>query len=110
MGLATRSESEPPFHPFSSRFSMRHSLFGFLVVGILLTAIARISVAGDAKDAAFKKDRRQIEGTWRVVALEVDGNKSTEQDAKKLTVVNGSDAAWSLRSEDKEMNKRTSSI
>jgi uncharacterized protein (TIGR03067 family) len=65
---------------------------------------------GDAKDEAIKKDRKQIEGTWRLVALEVDGNKAKEEDAKKLTVVNGSDGTWSLRSEDKEISKGTSTI
>jgi uncharacterized protein (TIGR03067 family) len=88
---------------------MRH-LLGVLVVGVLVVAIAPIAAAGDAKDAAIKKDRKTIEGTWRVVAFEVDGNKGTEEDAKKLTVVNGSDGTWSLRSEDKEMNKGTSTI
>ena len=89
---------------------MRRSLFSFLVVGVLLTAIAAIASADDAKDEAIKKDRRQIEGTWRVVALEVDGNKATVEDAKKLTVVNGSDGTWSVRSEHKEVVKGTSTI
>ena len=88
---------------------MRRSI-GLLVVGVLLAAITTIAVAGDAKDAAIKKDRKKIEGTWRVVAFEVDGNKGTEEDAKKLTVVNGADGTWSLHSEDKEMNKGTSTI
>ena len=83
---------------------MRNSFFGFLVVGVLLTAIVAIASAGDAKDEAIKKDRKQIEGTWRVVALEVNGNKVKEEDAKKLTVVNDSDGTWSLRSEDKEVS------
>ncbi len=88
---------------------MRRSI-GLLVVGVLLAAITTIAVAGDAKDAAIKKDRKKIEGTWTVVAFEVDGNKGTEEDAKKLTVVNGADGTWSLHSEDKEMNKGTSTI
>ena len=49
---------------------MKSSFFGFLVVGVLLTAIA--ATADDAKDEAIKKDRKQIEGTWRIVALEID--------------------------------------
>lgn len=69
---------------------MRRSFLGTLAVGALLTAIATIISADDAKDEAIKKDRKLIEGTWRVVALEVDGNKATEEDARKLTVVNGS--------------------
>jgi uncharacterized protein (TIGR03067 family) len=89
---------------------MRHSLFGILVVGILLTAIATIAAAGDAKDAAIKKDHKQIEGTWRVIALVVNGSKAMEEDAKKLTVVNGPDGTWSLRSDDKEISRGTSTI
>ena len=33
-----------------------------------------------------------------------------EEDAKKLTVVNGSDGTWNLRSEGKEISKGTSTI
>ena len=62
------------------------------------------------KDDPIKKDREQIVGTWRVVALEVNGNKTIEEDAKKLTVVNGADGTWSLLSEDREISKGTSTI
>lgn len=89
---------------------MRLSFLGPLFVGALLTAIATIASAGDAKVDAIKKDRKQIEGTWRVVALEVNGNKAREEDARKLTVVNGSDGTWSLHSEGKEISKGTSTI
>ncbi len=89
---------------------MRNAFFGFLVVGALFTAIAAIASAGEAKDEAIKKDRKQIEGTWRIVTLEVNGNKAMEEDAKKLTVVNGADGTWSLLSEDKEISKGTSTI
>jgi uncharacterized protein (TIGR03067 family) len=89
---------------------MRRLLVSLLVVGAFLTTVAAIASSGDAKGKAIKKDHKQIEGTWRVVALEVDGKKSTDEDAKKLTVVNGSDGTWSLRSEDKEISKGTSTI
>ena len=89
---------------------MGRSLFGLLVVGALLTGISALASAGDTKNDAIKKDRKQIEGTWRVVALEVDGNKSKEEDAKKLTVVNGSDGTWSLLSEGKEISRGTSTF
>ena len=89
---------------------MRSSFFGFLIGGVLLTAIVAIAPAGDAKDDAIKKDRKQIEGTWRIVALKIDGTEFKEEDARKLTVVNGSDGTWSLRSEDKEICKGTSTI
>ncbi len=68
------------------------------------------AVTEDSKDAAIKKDRKRIEGTWRIVALEMDGNQAQEEDAKKLTVVNGADGTWSLRSEGKEISKGTSTF
>jgi uncharacterized protein (TIGR03067 family) len=68
------------------------------------------AAGGDAKDEAIKKDRKQIEGTWRVVALEVNGNKANDEDAKKITVVNGPDGTWSLLSEGKEISKGTNSF
>jgi uncharacterized protein (TIGR03067 family) len=87
--------------------AMNFSPIRFLVVGIMLAATATLGAADDAKDEAIKKDRKQIEGTWKVVALEVSGNKLADEDAKKLSVVNGSDGTWSLRSEGKEISKGT---
>lgn len=87
---------------------MSHSTFGFMVVGLLCTAFVPIALADDAKDDAIKKDHKLIEGTWRIIALEVNGNKSKEADARKLTVVNGSDGTWILYSEDKEVTRGTS--
>ncbi|MBI2479357.1 MAG: TIGR03067 domain-containing protein [Planctomycetia bacterium] len=86
---------------------MLRSLYGLLFVGVFVTTIA---LADDAKDKAIKKDRKQIEGTWRITALEISGNKSEAEDVKKLTVVNGDDGTWSLRSEGKEISKGTSTF
>ena len=88
---------------------MRRSRFG-LLAGILITALSTIASADDGKDEVIKKDRKLIEGTWRVVALEVNGNKGTEEDARKITVVNGSDGTWSLRHEGNEIGKGTTTI
>ena len=81
-----------------------------MLVGVSLTAIARIASAEDSKDDAIKQDRKLIAGTWRVVGLEVNGNKAEEEDARKIVVVNGADGTWSLRSEDKEISKGTSTF
>jgi uncharacterized protein (TIGR03067 family) len=82
----------------------------YCVVGMLLLAVTAIASAADAREEAIKKDRKQIEGTWRMVSLTVNGNKSAEGDVKKLTVVNGSDGTWSLRSEGNEISKGTSTF
>jgi uncharacterized protein (TIGR03067 family) len=55
-----------------------------------------------------KKDRKQIEGTWRVVAIIFNGSNVNEAEAKKHNVVNGSDGTWSFRSEDQEISKGSS--
>ncbi len=86
---------------------MRYSLFGLLVAGVLLTAIAS---ANDAQDEAIKKDRQRIEGTWRITALVINGNEAKEEDIRKITVVNGDDGAWSVRIEGQEIDKGTSSF
>jgi uncharacterized protein (TIGR03067 family) len=86
---------------------MRCSLFGLLVVGLLLSATAS---ADDSKDETIKKDRKRIEGTWRVTALTINGNKAKDEDAKKITVVNGDDGTWSVRSEGKEISKGNSTF
>lgn len=87
---------------------MGRSFIGLLFVGAMLTAITTIAYADDAKDEAINKDRKLIEGTWRIVALEVNGNKAMEEDARKLSVVNGYDGTWSLLSEGKEISKGAS--
>jgi uncharacterized protein (TIGR03067 family) len=81
-----------------------------LFVGLLLPAIATMVSAEDAQDQAIKEERQRIAGTWRIVALVVNGAAAKEEDAKKLTVVNGSDGTWSLRSEDQELSKGTSTL
>lgn len=86
---------------------MRYSLFGLLVFGVLLTTIAS---ADDAKDEAIRKDRKQIEGTWQVTGLVINGDKSKDEDAKKLTVVNDDKGTWNLRSGNMEISMGTSSF
>jgi uncharacterized protein (TIGR03067 family) len=89
---------------------MKVTFIPFLVVGALLSAPATIATADDAKDEAIKKDRKQITGEWKVVALVVNGNMAKEEDAKKITVVNGADGTWAVFVEGKEISKGTSTF
>ena len=89
---------------------MKRSLFKLLVVGVLLPAMPPMAAADEAKDAAIKKDRQIIAGTWRIIALEVNGNQAREEDTRKLTVVNSADGTWKLRSEEKRISQGTSLI
>ena len=86
--------------------TMRHSVCVLLVVGTLVA----VASADDAKDKAIRKDRQRIEGTWRITALEIGGNKSKDEDVQKLTVINDAKGKWILRSDNKEISKGTSSF
>ena len=83
-----------------------HAPLGFA----LLFVVTSLTAAGDAKDEAIKKDRKQYEGTWQVVSLEVDGKQVPEEDAKKITVVNEADGQWAIEVEGKVVARGTSEI
>src|SRR5436309_1989368 len=89
---------------------MKHSFVGLYVGGILLASMAAVASADEALDEAIKKDRQIITGTWRVIAMEVNGSAVKEEEAKKLSVVNDPDGDWSLRSEGMEISKGKSTI
>jgi uncharacterized protein (TIGR03067 family) len=89
---------------------MRGLFTARLAIGLLLMAIAAQASADEALDAAIRKDREQIEGIWRIVALEVEGNKAQEDDARKLSVLNGADGTWRLLSDGQEVCRGTSSF
>jgi uncharacterized protein (TIGR03067 family) len=88
---------------------MRPHALPAVTIGLLLT-LAAAPAADDAKDEAVKKERKRYEGTWQVVALEVDGNKAAEEDARKITVTNGADGAWAIESEGKVVARGTSTL
>lgn len=90
---------------------MKRSRTPFLAIGgFLLVALSAIAMAADSAEEAIKKEQKRYEGTWKVVSLEVDGNKSEEEDAKKISVVNGADGTWTLRVDGKDATKGTSTI
>ncbi len=89
---------------------MMRSFCGFTIVALVLSVLAAIASADDTKEAAIKKDWKQLAGTWRVVECVIDGSKLPDEDARKLTVVNREDGTWSLRSEDEVLSKGTSAI
>ena len=76
----------------------------------LFLSVATFATAADTKDAAIQKDRQQMAGKWQVVTVEIDGQKMTDTDARKYSVVNGNDGSWSLQEEGREIDKGTSSI
>lgn len=89
---------------------MRRTFLIHLIVVALATFTGSYSIAEDSNEELVKKDHKLIEGTWKVVALEVNGNKSSDEDVRKITVINGADGTWSIHSEGKEIIKGTSII
>jgi uncharacterized protein (TIGR03067 family) len=83
-----------------------HIPFGFA----LLFVVTGLAAADDDKDKAIKEDRKQYEGTWQAVSLEVDGYQTAEDDAKKITVVNEADGKWSVVVGGKAVARGTSEI
>lgn len=83
----------------------QHALCCLLGLGIVAMAMAE-----DARNDATKKDRMLLEGTWQAVSLEVNGEKSDPADARKISVINGADGIWSLRSEGQEVARGTNSL
>ena len=81
-----------------------------LVTVATLTALTAVVSADDKQASAIQKDRNQIAGTWQIQVLEINGNRSAGEDVKHLTVVNGADGTWSLRSDGNEIARGTTSI
>jgi uncharacterized protein (TIGR03067 family) len=82
-----------------------HALLSFALLFVVTSL-----TAADDKAKAIKEDRKKYEGTWQVVSLEVDGNQSGEEDAKKITVVNEADGKWAIEVEGKVIARGTSEI
>ena len=89
---------------------MRRHASIVLVMGWLMVAFGHVALANLAKEEAIKKGRAKYQGIWRVIALEVDGKKVPEKDAKKITVTNHADGTWIIKVDGKEVSQGTSKI
>jgi len=89
---------------------MRKPALLILVVGVLLAYCHRAITDDAGKDEAIKKERSKYEGTWRVDSLEVDGNKASDDDARKITVINRIDGTWVICIDGSETYRGTSEI
>jgi uncharacterized protein (TIGR03067 family) len=78
-----------------------------LLIGFLLSFGFVFAVAGDDP---IEKDRKILQGTWRVVSFVADGKEVAEEDAKKLLFINKADGSWSVESEGKEISSGKSDI
>ena len=89
---------------------MKSVLLAALALAFAISSAALLRADDEAKEKAIKKDRKLYEGTWRLVSATVDGNELSEEDAKKITVVNTADGGWTILVDGKEISKGTSEI
>jgi uncharacterized protein (TIGR03067 family) len=57
--------------------------------------VVPLLAAGSFQDDAAKKEMKQMEGTWTILSMEINGNMVSEDDAKKFKLVTMGDK-WSL--------------
>jgi len=89
---------------------MKTSIFLILTMGSLLAGLGILAATDDDKETAIKKERKKYEGTWRVISLEINGNKPGDLDATKITVVNKLDGVWILQVNGDKVTEGTSEI
>ena len=78
-----------------------------LVMGLVLSFSAVFAFTGDDP---IEKERKGYQGTWKVVAFEVDGKEVAENNFKKLTFINKADGTWSVEADGKEISSGKSDI
>ena len=88
-----------------------------LCAGLVLAAICFFAsgVSGSAQEAAVSeqesvaRDRALYAGTWRIVAIESDGEMKPG-DARRVIVVNHADGTWAMTVDGLETNRGESRI
>ncbi|HEY1859632.1 MAG TPA: TIGR03067 domain-containing protein [Gemmataceae bacterium] len=55
----------------------------WLAAALVLAAVAQ----ADDKADAVKKELAKLEGSWKMVSMEIDGNKASEDDVAKIVLV-----------------------
>jgi len=67
-------------------------------------------LAQDQKEEAIRKDRKVIQGTWKVTRLVDAGKEAHGHDLQKVFVINGDDGSWALVGDGKEIAKGPSTF
>ena len=89
---------------------MRFLLPTGLLMALVMGGWTGRAGADEPPTDAVRKDRKAIEGTWKVVLMVEDGKQSKPEDASKVFVVNGDDGTWSLHADGKVIAKGPSTI
>jgi uncharacterized protein (TIGR03067 family) len=81
-----------------------------LTLGLLFLGTSFLLADSKDKEAAIKKDREKMKGTWSVVRVEMDGEKVPEGELTKLKIQIAADGAMTVRSEGKTFIQTTTRI
>jgi uncharacterized protein (TIGR03067 family) len=81
-----------------------------LALGCLAAGVGPTAGVDTPENPAIEQDRKQYEGTWLVVSLQVNGVQASLADLEKITVVNRADGTWVVKFDGKEVGRGTSRI
>jgi uncharacterized protein (TIGR03067 family) len=84
----------------------RHALFLLAVASFIVGA----GLAAGGDDEAIKKDRKQMEGTWRVITFEMDGEKAQAEQLEKRRSIYRADGTIIVQREGKTVTQGTTKI
>lgn len=93
---------------------MRHTRLVVLAAGLVCTAVVPRPTGAQpatetAEAEAVRQARERYAGTWKVVAIESDGNRTVRTDAS-MVVTNDLDGSWTLVVDGRMVNRGTSRI
>src|SRR6266478_3404591 len=87
----------------------RRALTG-LALGLLFAETSFLLADGKDKEAAVRKDREKMKGTWTVASLVMNGNKVPEGELTKLKIHIAADGAMTVQREGKTIIQTTTKI
>lgn len=88
------------------RLSFMHAAFCLVFIGLTAAPLP----GQDQKEEAILKDRKLIQGTWKVTRLVDSGKEAHAHDLQKVVVINGDDGSWALVADGKEIAKGPSTF
>ncbi|MFV0444892.1 MAG: TIGR03067 domain-containing protein [Planctomycetaceae bacterium] len=80
--------------------SVQHPARFLVLCGLAFATVVNRLPADESVPASSDKDTERIVGVWRVISIEIDGQPTPRDDARKLSIVNEPNGIWTLKSED----------
>lgn len=81
-----------------------------IVAAVILGVTMAVGAAPTEEADAVREARERYAGTWRVVAIESDGNRTAADEARPIVVTNEPDGSWTMAVEGRTVSRGTSRI